>query len=135
MNRLTPSQYTTDNRDISETWLHTPEGLTIEVRPADLVRNVLENLPEEVSKKYLNRFNQLFDDLEGAIEDLSNPIKTSYQIHVIMFEVKRPPNDPNGDEASYDIMHEEEPKDYREEFRDYDEAKKVYQELTGIAID
>lgn len=68
MARITPTDYVTDNRDISETWLHTPEGLTIEVRPADLFRNVLENLSEEVGSKYLERFNQLVNELEKEIE-------------------------------------------------------------------
>lgn len=67
MPRLQPTDYVTDNRDISETWLHTQAGLTIEVRPADLFRNMLENLPEEMSTKYLERFNQLVDELEKEI--------------------------------------------------------------------
>ena len=36
-------QFETDNRDLSETWLHLPDGTIVQVDPIKLFQNALEN--------------------------------------------------------------------------------------------
>lgn len=43
MTKLTDSDYTIDNRDPSETWLHLPNGDIVVIDIVDLIRNTVEN--------------------------------------------------------------------------------------------
>lgn len=58
-----------------------------------------------------------------------------YQIHVLLYEVKRDVGDESGNTAAYDILQEEEPAGYKEEFKTYEEAVQVYEVLTGVQIE
>lgn len=59
-----------DNRDIDETWLWIARdefNEKIEVSPFELYKNALENLPKELSSKYVPLFEQFHKDVIKAL--------------------------------------------------------------------
>lgn len=56
---LRPEDYKTDNRDTNETWVILPGEQIVEVHPFDLARNVAENLPDEISDKFVKAVTDL----------------------------------------------------------------------------
>ena len=56
-------EYETDNRGLNETVIVLKNGTRIDVSPPDLMRNALENLPEEMVEETLQAFEQFLTNI------------------------------------------------------------------------
>jgi len=64
MNRIRMDEYGTDNHGLNETWLVLPSGLVVEVSPISLMRNALENLPEDIAEEQLKAFERFLTNIQ-----------------------------------------------------------------------
>lgn len=72
--RINSIDCTLNNRDSGETWLGLPGGQVVEVRPIDLMRNMIENLPEDIVEATMNMFDTFLKEsgLETVGADLES---------------------------------------------------------------